>query len=170
MKKGPNKDGLKPDVEVGAGRFWLIKILGRGGMGVVWLAEDLRLNEQVALKFLPPEIAGDAAALDELRRETRRSRQLTHQHIVRIHDLFEAEGEAPLISMEYVDGRNLSELRVRAEGGVLTWEFLEPLVRQLCDALNYAHGEGVIHRDLKPGNVMLDSRGRVKLADFGIAA
>jgi serine/threonine protein kinase len=98
-------------------------------MGVVWLAEDLRLNEQVALKFLPPEIAGDAAALDELRRETRKSRQLTHQHIVRIHDLFEAEGEAPFISMEYVDGRNLSELRVRAEGGVLTWEFLEPLVR-----------------------------------------
>ncbi|MFT5494474.1 MAG: putative delta-60 repeat protein [Limisphaerales bacterium] len=134
------------------------------------MAEDLRLNEQVALKFLPPEIAGDAAALDELRRETRKSRQLTHQHIVRIHDLFEAEGEAPFISMEYVEGPNLSELRVRAEGGVLTWEFLEPLVRQLCDALNYAHGEGVIHRDLKPGNVMLDSRGRVKLADFGIAA
>lgn len=161
---------LTPGQTAGAGRFTLLKLLGRGGMGEVWLAHDGRLNEQAALKFLPPEIHQDAAALDELQRETLKSRKLSHPHIVRIHDLHHAEGEAPFISMEYVDGPNLVSLRVQQPERVLSWEFLRPLVEQLCAALDYAHSEGIIHRDLKPANLMLSSNGRLKLADFGIAA
>jgi serine/threonine protein kinase len=139
-------------------------------MGVVWLARDERLGESVALKLLPPEIRSDPVALDDLRRETLKSRRLTHPNIIRIHDLFEADSEAAFISMEYVDGPNLSDLRLQQPARLFTWGYLKPLARQLCDALESAHNEKVVHRDLKPGNMMLDSRGRLKLADFGIAA
>ena len=160
---------LEPGFLVGNGRFTLIRLIGRGGMGVVWLARDESLREDVALKFLPQEIRFDAAALDDLRRETARARKLTHPNIIRIHDLYKDEREA-FISMEYIDGPNLADLRVGQPERVFTWKFLEPLVKQLCDALDYAHGEKVVHRDLKPANMMLDSRGRLKLSDFGIAA
>jgi serine/threonine protein kinase len=106
-------------------------------------------------------------ALDDLRRETSRSRKLTHPNIIRIHDFYRVEA---FISMEFVDGPNLSELRLEKPDRVLTWSFLEPLVKQLCESLNYAHRENIVHRDLKPANMMLDGRGRLKLADFGIAA
>ena len=154
---------------VGSGRYTLVRPLGRGGMGLVWLAQDESLREQVALKFLPPEIRFDAVALDDLRRETARARRLTHPNIIRIHDLYKDERDA-FISMEFVDGANLSDLRLEQPDRVFGWDFLQPLVRQLCEALDYAHSEKVIHRDLKPGNLMLDFRGRLKLADFGIAA
>ena len=156
--------------KAGNGRFTLIRPLGRGGMGEVWLAQDERLAEPVALKFLPPEVRADASALDDLRRETAKSHKLTHPNIVRIHDFHEPEGEAAFISMEYVEGWTLTAVRVEQPSRVLSWEYLRPLVQQLCAALDYAHGERVIHRDLKPGNIMVDSRGRLKLADFGIAA
>ena len=94
-----------------------------------------------------------------MRRETQKAHKLTHPNIVRIHDFFEAEGERPFISMEFIEGANLSELRVQEANGTFQWKYLEPLVEQLCDALSYAHGEGVVHRDIKPGNVMLDSGG-----------
>jgi hypothetical protein len=155
---------------VGGGRFTLMRELGRGGMGVVWLAQDTNLGEQAALKFLPPEIRGDPVALDDLRRETARSRRLTHANIVRIHDLHEHSGEPAFISMEYVDGLTLSALRLQQPERVFGWDYLRPIVEQLCAALGYAHGEGVVHRDLKPANLMLDGKGRLKLADFGIAA
>ena len=160
---------LQAGSEVGSGRFILIKELGRGGMGVVWLAQDTNLGEQVALKFLPPEVAADPA-LNDLRRETVRSHRLTHPNIIRIHDFHQQPDGIAFISMEYVDGMTLSGWRLQQANQVFTWEQLAPLVQQLCAALEYAHGEGVIHRDLKPANVMLDSKGRVKLADFGIAA
>jgi serine/threonine protein kinase len=165
----PALAALAKGSRVGGGRFTLLRSLGQGGMGVVWLARDEHLREDVALKFLPPEIRHDAVALDDLRRETSRSRKLTHPHIIRIHDLYRAEQEA-FISMEYVDGPNLSELRLEQPDRVFKWSFLEPLVKQLCEALEYAHRENIIHRDLKPANMMLDGRGRLKLADFGIAA
>ena len=161
---------LQAGSEVGSGRFILIKELGRGGMGVVWLAQDTNLDEQVALKFLPSEVAADPVAVNDLRRETARSHRLTHANIIRIHDFHQQPDGVAFISMEYVDGMMLSGWRLQQAGQVLTWEQLAPLVEQLCAALECAHGEGVIHRDLKPANVMLDRRGRVKLADFGIAA
>ncbi|MEK7675584.1 MAG: protein kinase [Verrucomicrobiota bacterium] len=161
---------LRADQRAGASRYTLIRQLGQGGMGVVWLAQDERLGEPVALKFLPPEIRADLGALDDLRRETLKSRKLSHPHIVRIHDLHEVEGEPAFISMEYVEGSTLTAWRVQQDQRVLSWEQLQPLVKQLCEALDYAHGEKVIHRDLKPSNLMLDSKGRLKLADFGIAA
>jgi hypothetical protein len=156
--------------KVGAGRFTLVKPLGRGGMGEVWLAQDERLNEPVALKFLPSEVRADPVALDDLRRETARSHKLTHPYIVRIHDLHEEADGTAFIVMEYIEGPTLAALRLAQPERVLRWDYLQPLVQQLCAALDYAHGENIIHRDLKPANIMVDSRGRVKLADFGIAA
>ncbi|HYV29447.1 MAG TPA: serine/threonine-protein kinase, partial [Candidatus Eisenbacteria bacterium] len=155
--------------KLGAGRYTLIRVLGQGGMGVVWLAHDARLNEDVAVKLLPPNVRHDAAALDDLRRETARSHKLTHTNIIRLHDFVEPPGEEPFISMELVDGKNLTSIRLEHEARVLPWVFLAPLVKQLCEALEYAHEEKVIHRDLKPANLMLDLKGRLKLADFGIA-
>jgi Protein kinase domain len=156
--------------KVGSGRFTLVKPLGRGGMGEVWLAQDERLHEPAALKFLPPEVRADAVALDDLRCETARSHRLSHPNIVRIHDLHEEPDGMAFIAMEYVDGPTLAGLRLEQPERVLSWEFLRLLVQQLCAALDYAHGEKVIHRDLKPANVMVDGKGRLKLADFGIAA
>lgn len=138
-------------------------------MGVVWLAQDERLDELVALKFVPSQLRFDATAIASLRRETLRSRKLSHPNIIRVHDLHEPEGEDAFIAMEFVDGQTLSALRLRQPNGFFSWEQLSPLVKQLCDALDYAHGEKIVHRDLKPSNLMLDANGRLKLADFGIA-
>src|SRR5947209_5903478 len=135
----PSAGNLRVGQVVGGGRYLLKQILGQGGMGVVWLAHDIRLREAVALKFLPAHIAFDRAALDDLRRETLRSRKLSHPNIVRIHDLNEAPNEPTFISMEYVDGPNLHNLRANRPAKVLSWKFLTPLVRQLCLALEYAH-------------------------------
>src|SRR5689334_21460459 len=97
---------------VGGGRYTIKSLLGHGGMAVVWLAEDERLREPVALKFLPGPIRSDPAALDDMRRETQKSRNLAHPNIIRIHDLHEIPGEPPFISMQYVDGEDLSALRL----------------------------------------------------------
>jgi hypothetical protein len=161
--------GFSPGQKVGGGRFSLVRFLGRGGMGIVWLAEDTRLGHQVALKFLPSEIRTDADSLDDMRRETVRSIKLTHSNIIRIHDLHE-HAEELFIAMEFVDGSTVAALRREWPGRVMPWEEVRPLLRQLCDALDYAHGENVIHRDLKPANMMVDKKGRLRLADFGIAA
>ncbi len=151
------------------GRYGLRRPLGRGGMGVVWLADDEVLGEPVALKFLPELVAGDPEAVEELKIETRRARRLTHPHIVRIHD-FVQEGPAAAVSMEYVEGRTLGQMRLEQPGRVFAPETLGPLVSQLCVALEYAHAEAkVAHRDLKPANVLVTSSGRVKVTDFGIA-
>jgi len=167
----PPGDGLFfAGAKFGQGRYVLERELGQGGMGVVWLALDTELNEHVALKFIPPAIRRDANALDELRRETQKSRKLTHPNIVRIHDFFRFEGEPPFICMEFVEGTTLSSLKVEQPNRVFDWDYLKPLITQLCMALDYAHSEGVVHRDLKPANMMVDNRGRLKLADFGLAA
>lgn len=150
-------------------RYTLVRILGRGGMGVVWLAKDEELDREVALKFLPDLVVHDLAVLDELKRETRRSLQLTHHNIVRIHD-FVQDAESACISMEYVDGPTLSALRVEQPSRVFEVEQLAPWVEQICEALQYAHQHArIVHRDIKPANLMLNGRGDLKVADFGIA-
>ena len=152
-------------------RFVLGRILGRGGMGVVWLAQDEKLRRPVALKFLPEQFTQDALALDDLRTETSRALELTHPHIVRTYDLVEdpALGIAA-ISMEYVDGDNLSNLRVERPHRWFEPEEIREWVRQLCEALAYAHSRPrVVHRDLKPANLMITAAGEMKVADFGVA-
>ncbi|PYI91781.1 MAG: hypothetical protein DME97_12875 [Verrucomicrobia bacterium] len=150
-------------------RYTLVRILGRGGMGIVWLAKDEELNREVALKFLPDLVVHDLAVLDELKRETRRSLQLTHHNIVRIHD-FVQDAESACISMEYVDGPTLSALRVEQPSRVFESEQLAPWIEQICEALQYAHQHArIVHRDIKPANLMLNGKGDLKVADFGIA-
>lgn len=166
---GSNPTPLAPGQLVGHGRYELKRMLDKGGMSSVWLAEDSRLHEKVALKFLPPEILNDPVALQEMQRETTKSRKFSHPNIIRIYDLHESPGEVPFISMEFVEGENLHNLSGLQPRGIYTWEQLKPLVGQLCEALTYAHDEGVIHRDLKPANMMVDAKGRLKLADFGIS-
>jgi serine/threonine protein kinase len=151
------------------GRYTFVRILGRGGMGVVWLARDEELEREVALKFLPELVVHDRAVLDELKRETRRSLALTHHNIVRIYDFAQGD-ECACISMEYVDGATLSSLRIDRLDKVFEVEELGPLMQQVCDALQYAHAQAkIVHRDLKPSNLMVNARGDVKVADFGIA-
>jgi serine/threonine protein kinase len=150
-------------------RYTLIRTLGRGGMGVVWLARDNELEREVALKFLPDLIVHDRAVLSDLKRETRRSLELTHKNIVRIYDFVHDEGTG-CISMEYVDGDTLSNLRVDRPSKFFEPHELTAWIKQLCEALDYAHNHArVVHRDLKPSNVMVTQRGDLKVADFGIA-
>ena len=155
---------------IGAGRYTLHKQLGRGGGGVVWLAQDEHLQQLVAIKRLPPELANDPVALKDLLSEVQKARLLSHPHIIRIHDFVKLPNELPFITMEFVDGTDLNTLRSQQPGGFFTWERLEGLARQLCDALGYAHEQGIVHRDLKPANIMITRDGNLKLADFGIAA
>jgi serine/threonine protein kinase/Tfp pilus assembly protein PilF len=151
------------------GRYTLIKVLGRGGMGIVWLARDEELERDVALKFLPDLMIQDRSLLDQLKHETKRCLELTHPHIVRIHDFVHAE-RSGCISMEYVDGETLSNLRTEKEQKVFEPPEIAGWISQLCDALDYAHSHAkVIHRDLKPANLMVNKRGDLKVADFGIA-
>ncbi len=139
-------------------------------MGEVWLAKDEQLEEEVALKKLPPEVAADAMALSDMRREVQKSRGLSHPNIIRIHDLLQQPGEDPLISLEYVDGRDLTAIADAKTNGIFSWEEIKGWMLQLISALEYAHYERIVHRDLKPANIMITRDGRLKLADFGIAA
>jgi serine/threonine protein kinase/Tfp pilus assembly protein PilF len=151
------------------GRYTLVKILGRGGMGIVWLARDEELERDVALKFIPDLMIQDRAVFDQLKRETKRCLELTHPHIVRIHDFVHDE-RSGCISMEYIDGETLSNLRAEKEQKVFEPDEIATWTSQLCDALDYAHNHAkVIHRDLKPANLMVNQRGDLKVSDFGIA-
>ena len=164
----PTVRGLKAG-QIVFGRYVLETELGAGGMGVVWRARDVELDEPVALKFLPEVVARDDAAVAELKDETRHARRLTHPNIVRIHH-FEREGAMAAVSMEFVDGTTLSHLRLQQPGKVFAVETLAPLVAQLCAALDYAHGQAkIVHRDLKPANILVTRDDVVKVTDFGIA-
>jgi tetratricopeptide (TPR) repeat protein len=145
-----------------ASRFELVGLLGRGGMGQVWLGRDLDLDERVALKVLDPGLTEDPSIHQLLRRECRQARRLVHPNIVRVFD-FHEHAQLAFISMEYVEGGELGQLRDAAPADILR------AVIPLADALAYAHGQGIVHRDLKPSNVLLDREGQPRLLDFGIA-
>jgi len=150
-------------------RYRLQRVLGRGGMGVVWLAVDTKLERTVALKFLPDIIGADPVALRDLKDETRRGLELAHPNIVRIYD-FVDDDEAAAISMEFVDGKSLSENRLIKPHKVFSAEELGPWIGQMCDALDYAHIQRkIVHRDLKPANLMVNGESQLKITDFGIA-
>ena len=150
-------------------RYVLQKILGRGGMGVVWLAQDEQLETLVAIKLLPETLCHDRASLEALKRETKLGLHLAHPNIVRIYD-FQRDDDAAAISMEYVDGPTFSEVRLTKPQQVFNPPELLSYIEALCDALTYAHTrERIVHRDLKPRNLMLNSQGDLKIADFGIS-
>ncbi|MCA9634805.1 MAG: serine/threonine protein kinase [Myxococcales bacterium] len=149
-----------------AGRFEIIRLLGAGGMGAVYLARDLQLKEEVALKVVAGLGLSDPASTERLRREAAAARRISHKNVVRLHDIGE-EGGLLFLSMEFVDGESLHQRLTRV--GPLSGAELRPLLAQLCDGLQAAHAAGVIHRDLKPANILIDRQGQVKLIDFGIA-
>lgn len=149
-----------------AGRYRITSLLGRGGMGEVYRADDLKLEQPVALKFLPHGLDSDGERLARFYREVRVAREVSHTAVCRVHDVAEAEGHF-FLSMELVDGENLASL-LRRIGRLQPDKALE-IARQLCAGLAAAHEKGVLHRDLKPANVMLDGQGNVRITDFGLA-
>ncbi|MBV9131954.1 MAG: serine/threonine protein kinase, partial [Chloroflexi bacterium] len=148
------------------GRYRLISEIARGGMAVVWRAEDTLLDRQVAVKVLHPQFAGDPEFLERFRREARAAARLSHPNIVPIYDVGE-DGGIPYIVMELVEGGNLKD-RIRAAAPLPDAE-IRSIGATLAATLDYAHHKGIIHRDVKPQNVLLGEDGRARLTDFGIA-
>jgi serine/threonine-protein kinase len=149
-----------------AGRYRIFGLVGKGGMGEVYRADDLKLGQTVALKFLPVEVERDAERLARFLEEVRIARQITHPNVCRVYDVGEVEGHH-FLSMEFVDGEDLSSLLRRI--GRLPRDKAIQIARQLCAGLAAAHEQGILHRDLKPANVMIDGRGRARITDFGLA-
>src|SRR3954447_13159550 len=162
----PDEGRFVPGTLLG-GRYRLIGLIGEGGMGEVYRATDLPLGQSVALKFLPEAAAGNTRLLERFHGEVRVARQVSHPNVCRVYDIGEIEG-VPFISMEYVDGEDLSTLLQRI--GRLPADKALDTARKVCAGLAAAHARGVIHRDLKPQNIMMNRRGEILIMDFGLAA
>lgn len=197
MRYSPSGRFVPPEPAELAGSFpqlEILELLGQGGMGAVYKARQRQLNRIVALKILPAETAGDPAFAERFSREAQALARLNHPHIVTVHDFGQAfavpasgsalsmpgaRGDDPreppeggttsglyYFLMEFVDGANLRRM---LESGHLSPREALAIVPQICDALQYAHDEGIVHRDIKPENILIDKKGRVKIADFGLA-
>ncbi|MGC1620605.1 MAG: serine/threonine-protein kinase, partial [Candidatus Acidiferrum sp.] len=156
---------LVPGSAIGS-RYEIVRLLGQGGMGAVYQAHDRELERQVAIKVIRADMAANPEILRRFKQELILARQITHKNVIRIFDLGQADG-IKFITMEYIEGENLQSVLRRKKK-------LEPaeaanIIAQVCRALEAAHAEGVIHRDLKPQNIMLDKSGRAYVMDFGIA-
>ena len=160
-----NAGRLAPHTQLGS-RYEILQLLGEGGMGAVYKAMDRELERVVALKIIRPELAVNEQILARFKQELILARRITHKSVIRIFDLGEADG-LKFITMEYVEGKDLSALI--KEKGRLSFEECADVMSQTCTALDAAHSEGVVHRDLKPQNIMVDKSGRVIVMDFGIA-
>src|SRR6266568_4693354 len=147
-------------------RYKIIRKLGSGGMANVYLAEDQELGRRVAIKILDDRHAADEQFVERFRREAKNAAGLSQPNIVSIYDRGEAEGTY-YIAMEYLDGRSLKELIVQRGPAPITVSV--EYARQILSALRFAHRHGIVHRDIKPHNVLVDAEGRVKVTDFGIA-
>ncbi len=152
--------------EILIGRYRIVALVGEGGMGQVYVADDLVLGQPVAVKFLPEHIAQREDGLERFRAEVRHAREVTHPNVARVHDIGEVDGRH-FLTMEFVDGEDLASLVKRI--GRLPREKAAEIAQQVCAGLAEAHRKDVLHRDLKPANVMLDGEGRVRLTDFGLA-
>src|SRR5262249_21458548 len=152
--------------QVLGGRYEIMQLLGEGGMGAVYKARDRELDRFVALKVIRPELAGNRQVLQRFKQELILARQVTHKNVIRIFDLGEAEG-IKFITMEFIEGQDLKTFLT--EKGALAPAGAVGIIRQVCQALSAAHEEGVVHRDLKPQNIMIDKQGKVSVMDFGIA-
>jgi serine/threonine-protein kinase len=149
-----------------AGRYRIVGLLGRGGMGEIYRADDLKLGQAVALKLLPQELETNLSRLERFLNEVKIARQVSHPNVCRVYDVGEVDGQH-FLSMEYVDGEDLASLLRRI--GRLPGDKAVEIARQLCAGLAAAHARGIVHRDLKPGNIMIDGQGQVRITDFGLA-
>ena len=149
-----------------AERYEVLEELGKGGMGEVYRVKDEKLDEEMALKVLKPEIAAHKDMIQRFKNELKLSRKIAHRHICKMYDLNEEE-ETPFITMEYVQGEDLKSA-IRKEGKLEEKDALA-IAKQVCEGLAEAHELGVVHRDLKPQNIMIDTNGNAKVMDFGIA-
>jgi len=156
---------LPEGLEVGQ-RYRVVQLIGRGGMGTIYKVHDRELDRDIALKVIRPDIAGNPVVLERFKREIQLSSEVTHKNVLRVYDLGESEG-IKFVTMQLVDGEDLSQ-RLKRDGK-LPQEQLADVFRKICEGLAAAHDQGVIHRDLKPHNVMLDHAGGVYLTDFGLA-